>query len=71
MGTTGKHYARIILRQVLLNWTSSHFYCLKEWIEGMTKMGLYERETFSNRGREDIFNQVWGSVLNYIEDMSV
>lgn len=58
---------RIILR----HWKSSDFCCFKEWSEQMTKMALYEQITYRVKGREDIFNQVWGPFLQYIEDMSV
>lgn len=50
---------RIILR----HWKSSTLCCFKEWTEQMTE-SLTE-------GREDIFNQVWGSFLMSIEGLSV
>ena len=58
-------------RIILGHWKSSTLCCFREWTEQMTRMATYERVTYRVMGREDIFNQVWGSFLMAIEGLSV
>ncbi|CAI5697422.1 unnamed protein product [Oreochromis niloticus] len=57
---------RIILR----HWKSSSPCSLREWTEQMSKMASYERVMYRIKGREDIFEQVWGPFLLYIDNVS-
>ena len=58
-------------RIILKHWKSSTPSCFKEWTEQMTRMATYEWVTYRVMGREDIFDQVWGSILMSVEGSSV
>uniref|UniRef100_A0A3P9CYM2 Reverse transcriptase domain-containing protein n=1 Tax=Maylandia zebra TaxID=106582 RepID=A0A3P9CYM2_9CICH len=57
-------------RVILRHWKSSSPCSFKEWTEQMSRMASYERVMYRMKGREDIFEQVWGPFLRYIDNVS-